>query len=89
MFYHFNGRSFLRAILQYEWLERNPALYENPASVERETKDLLTQLLFSYRLNSQTVFLLGYADNYAGIDRIDLTQTDRTVFLKIGYALLL
>jgi hypothetical protein len=89
LFYHFNNRSFLRAILQYEWLERNPALYENPASVDRKTEDLLTQLLFSYRLNSQTVFLLGYADNYAGVDRIDLTQTDRTVFLKIGYALLL
>jgi hypothetical protein len=26
---------------------------------------------------------------YAGRDRVDLTQTDRTVFLKIGYALLL
>jgi hypothetical protein len=89
MFYHFNNRSFLRAILQYEWLERNPDLYKDPASVDRETEDLLTQLLFSYRLNSQTVFLLGYSDNHAGVDQVDLTQTDRTVFLKIGYALLL
>jgi hypothetical protein len=89
LFYHFNRRSFLRAILQYEWLERNPDLYDDPASVDRKTEDLLTQLLFSYRLNSQTVFLLGYSDNHAGVDRVDLTQTDRTVFLKIGYALLL
>ena len=89
MFYHFNRRSFLRAILQYEWLGRNPDLYGDPESVKRETKDLLTQLLFSYRLNAQTVFLLGYSDHQAGVDRVDLTQTDRTVFLKIGYALLL
>ena len=89
MFYHFNSRSFLRAILQYEWLERDPALYDNPVLVERKTEDLLTQLLFSYRINAQTVFLLGYSDNHAGVDQIDLTQTDRTVFLKIGYAFLL
>ncbi|HKH45752.1 MAG TPA: DUF5916 domain-containing protein [Thermoanaerobaculia bacterium] len=87
MLYHFSGRSFLRAIFQYEWLERDPELYLNP--VRRQTEDLLSQLLFSYRLNAQTVFLLGYSDAYAGIDRIDLTQTGRTVFLKIGYALLL
>jgi hypothetical protein len=87
MFYHFNNRSFVRAIFQYEWLERNPALYIDP--VRRKTEDLLSQLLFSYRLNAQTVLLVGYSDDYAGLDRIDLTQTDRTVFLKIGYALLL
>jgi hypothetical protein len=87
MLYHFSSRTFLRAIFQYEWLERDPDLYRNP--VRRQTEDLLSQLLFSYRLNAQTVFLLGYSDTYAGIDRIDLTQTDRTVFLKIGYALLL
>ena len=88
MLYHFNGRSFVRAILQYEWLERDPDLYTN-ASVRRETEDLLSQLLFSYRLNAQTVFLVGYSDIHAGVDQVSLTQTDRTVFLKIGYALLL
>ncbi len=89
MFYHFNGRSFVRAIFQYQWLERDPDLYRDPDSVRRKTEDLLSQLLFSYRLNSQTVLLVGYSDDYAGRDRVDLTQTDRTVFLKIGYALLL
>jgi hypothetical protein len=88
MFYHFNRRSFVRAIFQYQWLERDPDLYKDP-TVRRKTQDLLSQLLFSYRLNAQTVLLVGYADNYAGRDGVDLTQTDRTVFLKIGYALLL
>jgi hypothetical protein len=87
LFYHFNNRSFVRAILQYEWLERDPRLYRD--TVEKKTEDLLTQLLFSYRLNAQTVFLLGYSDSYLGVNQVDLTQTGRTVFLKIGYALLL
>lgn len=89
MLYHFNGRSFLRAIFQYEWLERDPDLYRDPGSVRRKTEDLLSQLLFTYRLNAQTVFLVGYSDTYAGVDRVDFAQTERTVFLKIGYALLL
>jgi hypothetical protein len=88
MLYHFNNRSFVRAILQYEWLERDPDLYPN-TTVRRETEDLLSQLLFSYRLNAQTVFLVGYSDIHTGFDQVSLTQTDRTVFLKIGYALLL
>jgi hypothetical protein len=87
LFYHFNGRSFVRAIFQYQWLERDPDLYVDP--VRRKTEDLLSQLLFSYRLNAQTVLLVGYSDDYAGRDRVNLTQTDRTVFLKLGYALLL
>jgi uncharacterized protein DUF5916/cellulose/xylan binding protein with CBM9 domain len=88
MFYHFNSRSYLRAILQYEWLERNPNLYVDPTSVQRQTEDLLAQLLFSYRLNAQTVLLAGYSDIQAGVDSVSLTETQRTVFLKIGYALL-
>jgi len=34
------------------------------------------------------VLFLGYSDNYAGFDGVDLTQTDRTIFAKIGYAIL-
>jgi hypothetical protein len=86
LFYHFSRRSFLRAIFQYEWLRREPALYT--VEVDHESQELLTQFLFSYRLNAQTVFLVGYSDNHLGIDAVDLTQTDRTVFLKLGYAFL-
>jgi hypothetical protein len=32
---------------------------------------------------------VGYSDIHTGFDQVSLTQTDRTVFLKIGYALLL
>jgi hypothetical protein len=83
LLYHFSGRSFLRAIVQYRDVARDQEQYNLP--VEERERGLLSQLLFSYRINAQTVFLLGYSDNYAG-DAIDLTQTDRAVFLKLGYA---
>jgi hypothetical protein len=84
LIYHFGLRSFLRVILQYRQVDRNPDLYTFP--VDPEEEDLLTQLLFSYKLNAQTVFLVGYSDNHLGLRDVDLTQTDRTVFFKIGYA---
>lgn len=84
--YHFNRRTFLRAILQYRDVKRNPGQYVIPVS--GEDSGFLSQLLFSYRIDAQTVFLLGYSDNYAGTDRIDLTQTDRTFFAKLSYAFL-
>lgn len=82
LLYHLSRRAFVRAIVQYESLTREPAQYIRP--VAREQRELLTQFLFSYRLNAQTVFLAGYSDNYEG--DVDLTQTDRTVFVKLSYA---
>ena len=45
-----------------------------------------SQVLFSYKINPQTVFFLGYSDSHWGNQDIDLTQSGRTVFAKIGYA---
>jgi hypothetical protein len=84
MLYHFNRRAFVRAILQYRDVAREPDQYIVP--VPREDRGFLSQLLFSYRLDAQTVFLAGYSDNYAGTDQIDLTRTDRAVFVKLSYA---
>ncbi len=74
LLWHFNRRAFVRTILQYEQVEFPDA----------EARELLTQLLFSYRVNAQTVFLAGYSDDYEG--ERDLDRTDRAVFVKIGYA---
>ena len=82
--YHLNSRAFFRAILQYQDIDRNLALYEH--EVDPQTQTLFSQLLFSYKLNPRTVLFLGYSDNYLGLYDINLTQTDRTFFLKIGYA---
>lgn len=87
--YNFNVRTFFRAIVQYQNIERNPENYD--VAVSRESRSFFTQLLFSYKVNPQTVVFLGYSDNARGsltseLDRIGLTRTDRTFFLKLGYA---
>jgi hypothetical protein len=50
------------------------------------THQLFSQYLFSYKLNPQTLLLVGYSDNASGTQAIDLTRTDRTFFMKVGYA---
>lgn len=85
--YHFNRRSFLRTIMQYVDYKYNVANYMEP--VDPRFKHLFTQVLFSYRLNPQTMLFLGYSDDYYGLAYNPLKQTNRTVFLKVGYALVL
>jgi len=83
--YHFNKQAFFRAIIQYTDIARNPDLYDKP--VDPGYKKFFSQLLFSYKLNPRTVFFLGYSDNYLGNWLVPLSQTNRTLFLKLGYAL--
>ena len=84
--YHLNVRTFFRAILQYRDVERELALYNPGIEIEPEEEELFSQLLFSYKLNPQTVLLLGYSDTSEGNERVDLTQRNRALFLKLGYA---
>ncbi len=86
--YQFNTRSFVRAIVQRLDVRRNLDLYvELPDSAR--TQSVFSQLMFSYKLNPQTVFFLGYSDTREGDDQIDRIQTNRTVFAKLGYAWLM
>lgn len=87
LFYHFNGRTFVRAIVQYRDVTRNPDAYPR-LIVHRESGAALSQFLFSYRLDAQTVLLVGYSDSYSGNETIDLTRTNRALFFKVGYAFL-
>jgi hypothetical protein len=73
LLYHFSRRAFLRTVLQYQTVDRT-----------EKSRELLTQMLFSYRWNAQTVILAGYSDNYEG--NVDLSRTDRAVFVKLSYA---
>jgi len=90
--WNFSVRSFVRAIVQYQDLNQDPAEYAFP--VDSRTCGLFTQFLFSYKLNPRTVAFLGYSDNalggnfdsWLGPGRVAMTRTDRTFFLKIGYA---
>jgi len=74
LLYHFSRRAFVRAVLQYQTVD----------FVTEKSQELLTQLLFSYRWNAQTVVLAGYSDNYEG--DVDLSRTNRAVFVKLSYA---
>ncbi len=83
--WQFSLRSFLRLTVQNTDVERNQAEYIE--FVDAHSRDMGRQLLYSYKLNPQTVFFLGYSDQYVDDDNIDgLTASDRTWFMKIGYA---
>jgi hypothetical protein len=85
--YNLNVRTFVRAIFQYTYVDRNPGLYL--AEVDPMTKTLFAQFLISYKINPRTVLFIGYSDNHLGARGYDFTRTDRTFFLKIGYALIM
>ena len=82
--YQFNVRSFLRAILQHTDYWKDPDLYYDEVNAEEQY--LTSQILFSYKVNPQTVLFIGYSDFHLGDQDVSLTQVDRTVFVKIGYA---
>lgn len=83
--YNLNVRTFLRAILQYTDIVREPERYLFP--VEDHSRRLFSQLLFSYKLNPQTVLFLGYSDNSTAERRgAGLLKMNRSFFVKLGYA---
>jgi hypothetical protein len=55
-------------------------------SISAVIRGIFTQILFSSKLNPQTVVFLGYSDNSLGARSIDFVRSDRTLFFKIGYA---
>jgi len=82
--YQFNLRTFFRAILQYVNYDYNPSNYT--FDIDSNYKRFFSQLLFSYKINARTVLFLGYGNNYYGSQDFELTQSDRTFFVKLGYA---
>jgi len=85
--YQFNRRTFLRLITQYTDVTRDPSLYEDVVNASDTT--LFHQLLFSYTVNPQTVLFLGYSETQDSENDASLIDTDRAIFLKIGYAFVL
>ncbi len=66
--WQFNTRTFVRAIVQYTDVSRNPDLYED--EVAGLDRDFFVQLLFSYKVNPQTVAFLGYSEGGQQTDEI-------------------
>jgi hypothetical protein len=84
--YSFSANSLLRVIGQYVSTNRAPERYLFPVSPH--SSSFLGSILYSYKLNWQTVLFLGYGD-----DRVlnqttnDLVKLDRSLFFKVSYAL--
>jgi len=82
--FQFNSRTFLRTILQYVDYDYNVDNYLEEQ--DPQYSSLFAQLLFSYKVNPRTVLFLGYAGNYLAEVDYPLTASERTVFMKLGYA---
>jgi hypothetical protein len=76
----------------------NPADF--PDGVPRHQRNVSTQLIYSYKINPRTALYAGYADGWFGgdvdtgtgtpgnpvFDYVPVFQSDRTLFVKLGYA---
>jgi hypothetical protein len=97
--YQLSLRAFFRAIVQHTDVRFNLDQYEAQCTADPGTcplersRDVFTQLLFSYKLNPQSVLFVGYSDARAGqfppvtgIEDDSLQPQERTFFTKVGYA---
>ena len=83
--WQFSNRSYLRLAVQQQDVDKNQALYID--EIDEKSRKVGRQLLYAYKFNPQTVFFLGYSDQHIDDDDLDsLTTTDRTFFMKVGYA---
>jgi len=83
--YNFSARMFLRVIGQYLDVRTDPSLYKFEG-VPKRSGSFDGSALFSYKLNWQTVFFLGYGDSRVLNTSGDLLRSDRQLFMKISYA---
>lgn len=87
--YQFNINSYLRLAVIRTDIDRNLSNYIDP-DVNATYKGLSTQLLYSYKINPQTVFFAGYSDNgYQDDDLEKIIKDNKTFFAKFSYAWLM
>jgi len=88
--YQFDMRSLVKLVIQYTNIERNPDLYsydEDEEQRDKRSRYFSTQLVYSYKINPQTLFYLGYSDGGFQDDSLDhLVRDQRTIFTKFSYA---
>ena len=87
--YQFSNRSALRLILLYTDLQRELANYQPQwqSVLDARSRQLNKQLLYSYKVNPQTVFFVGYSDGSLQDDELSrITTSERSAFLKFSYA---
>ncbi len=87
--YQFDIKSFIRLTVVYNNTSKNPFnyLYSAPEDITAHSKTLSSELLYAYKINPQTVFYLGYADNHDAQENFsDIEQNQRSMFMKFSYA---
>ena len=83
--YQFDARSFIRLTIQYANRERNVDNYVR--AIDKISRDLGTQVLYSYKVNAGTRFFIGYSDTGFQDDVYNsIEYTNRTFFAKFSYA---
>src|SRR5690606_20270890 len=80
-----DSRQHLRVSVQASRIDRDPALYLDP--VEASSRDLATQVVYSFQLDPRTsVHAGGTLGAFLDDDEPDLFASDRTAFVKLSYA---
>jgi hypothetical protein len=82
--YSFSANSLVRVIGQYVTTERDPSRYL--FNVDKHQGGFLGSILYSYKLNWQTVLFVGYGDDRTILANNDLVRSDRSLFFKVSYA---
>ena len=83
--YGFSARSYLRLIAQTVRTDQDSEVAG--VLLPPRTGSFLGSLLYSYKINWQTVLFLGYGDDRTVEENGDLLATGRSLFFKISYAL--
>lgn len=91
--YNVDVRNSIKLNLIYTRITHNLANQPGRAAddlPDESYADIATQLIYSYKINPQTVFFAGYADYAYEDDRLtDLEKDDRSLFVKFSYAWLM
>ncbi|HEU4888406.1 MAG TPA: hypothetical protein VFV49_10995, partial [Thermoanaerobaculia bacterium] len=77
--YSFSAKSLLRVIAQYDEVEFGSGA---------KNGNFLGSVLYSYKLNWQTVLFAGYGDDRVLNESYDLEEGRRSFFFKVSYAFL-
>jgi hypothetical protein len=75
----------VRLSMQGNQVDREPALY--PFPIQRHSRNLAAQLIYSYKVNPRTALFIGGATGgYVSDKQSTLFQDSRGVFMKFSYA---
>ncbi len=82
--YSFSNKSLVRVIAQYVHTDYEPSRYLFP--VPEQDGSFLGSVLYSYKVNWQTVLFVGYGDQRLLLEDDHLARANRALFFKVSYA---